>query len=540
MTTFDDVTRSFNEGLSAITSYIPKVISNFQNADQHLRDHKNNLVDSYEVKFAGMGATMFAQAVENNIAISSRMEQKLSEFGMSSDHINKQIHTMNQTYGSQIDNYIPPSVMAGDIGGLDYYGMSYQDATTQMRDDTLISYVDVGGVLDLGKSYLLSQLEQAKEGIWGYLQYKSSQNMQQYQNIYDTQTSRVPKDATAMLNEYKQMHNQSVQQENNYLAEAKNQLGQIYTNQQSAFSDWYDAVSGLIGIYNDEIGWASATGTVTTGEILQDLIHAPNGSPIVIYQTNDGGLVVAVNSMGGGKTPQQNALLVQQAIQEYDAMNGITNPRVTILGYQGGNDIVQALAQDKNPFQLENVVLIGAQISQIPAGGINYYDYVAPGDNNAGTGNPSIVPQSPTDWASDGIDIGEIALGATGGPAGVAVATGEVIVGTAVPMWLNSNTGDVSGAANSGTYFKPPASLGPGDGIGVRNLTALPDEPGETKEGWKLSSHFPFVYGKSVDYTQSTFLNMVGLPSDSSQDPKKFVQGFQALSGPTYFNVPTS
>lgn len=125
MTTFDDLTRSFNDGLSKVTSYVPLVISNFQSADRQFRGRKNQLVESYDVKFAGMGAMMFAQAVENNIEIASRMEQKLSDFVTASNHTNQEIHSANQQYGDQINNF----VYFDNIEGLIYYGYSLDDVT---------------------------------------------------------------------------------------------------------------------------------------------------------------------------------------------------------------------------------------------------------------------------------------------------------------------------------------------------------------------------------------------------------------------------
>jgi hypothetical protein len=116
-------------------------------------------------------------------------------------------------------------------------------------------------------------------------------------------------------------------------------MGQIYNNAHDAITNWFNTVSGLIGDYNNDIAWAAATGEVTVGEILQDLVKAPNGSPVVIYQTANGGLVVGVNTFNDGLTPQQNAALVEQAIENYDQAHGLKNPQVTVLGYQGGNDV---------------------------------------------------------------------------------------------------------------------------------------------------------------------------------------------------------
>jgi hypothetical protein len=532
MTTFDDLTRSFNDGLSKVTSYIPLVISNFQSADSQFRGRKNQLVESYDVKFAGMGAMMFAQAVENNIEITSRMEQKLSDFVTASNHTNQEIDSANQQYGDQINKF----VYYDNTEGLSYYGYSLDDVTNQLRDGTLSVYIDIGGVLDFSQQFLLEQLDQAKAGILGDLQFQYSDHIQQYLDEFNRLKSHMQGNNPAQVNEYKQMYDQQVQQENIYLDTAKNELEYFYNNQHSAFSDWYTAIVTIIGTYKNEIAWASATGEVSVGNLLQNLIHAPNSSPIVIYRTNDGGLVVAVNSMNNNLSSQQNALLVQQAIQNYDSLNNITNPKVTILGYKGGNDIVQSLAKDNNPFQISNVVLVGAKISQMPQIGVNYTDYVAPGDDNAGTGNASIVPHSAADKANLGVDAGEIVLGAAGGVPGVLIATGEVITSIVVPIGLNSDSGDVSGAANEGLYFDTPLSLSPNQTVGHHDLVAVPNEPGESSSSWKLTPEFPFVRGKDVDYTQSTYLDMMGLP-----DPKtgKTLQGFDPLTPPTYFDLPS-
>lgn len=530
MTTFDDVTRLFVDGLNQINSFLPKVITKFQHADTRFGGQAEDLTDGYDVEFSGMGALTFTQAVGNNVQIASTLEEKLNEFVMASDHTNKQIQSFNSNYGGQINDFIPPS--AGMVEGVEYYNLSIQDVISQLRDGTLASYYDIGGAMELGKAYMLGQLDQAKEGVWSYIQYQSSQNMSGYLDTYNKLKKRPGGDSPA--SPYKQMHDQQVQDENNRLQEAKIQLDQIYNNEHDAFTGWFNSVTGQIATYNDEIGWAAATGQVSVGDLLQNLIHAPNGAPVVIYMTKDG-LVVEVNSINNGKSPQENALLIQKAIAEYAEINGLQNPKVTLLGYQGGTSIVQELAKDKNSFQVTNVVLIGGKITEMPQVGVNYYDYVAPGDDNAGTGGASFG-NSPGDWANYGVDAGEIALGATGGPVGVGIAAGEVIVSTGVSMATSSDKSDISGATNGGLFFQTPGHVPPGQQLGARTPTVVPDEPGESSESWKLTSHFPFVRGKNVNYAQSTFLNMMSVPDPGA--PGQSLQGFEPLSVPTYYYVP--
>lgn len=533
MTTFDDLTRTFTDGLSKITTYVPKVIGNFQKGDNQFRTRKDDLVDSYSVDFQGLGALAFANAVENNIEIGSRLEQKLNEFVMASNHAATDIHNANNTYGDQINNFIP----GVGVQGLEYYGYTYDEVDTQLRDGTLAVYIDLGGVLDFNLQFMLTQLDDAKTGFWSIIQYKYSQNIDQYQQLFDRQTKGIDKKTgIAQINNFKQYQQTSVTNENSYLNQARIELDAIYKNQEDAFTNWYNIMVQTVSTYDNEIAWAGATGQVSVGDLLQDLVNAPNGSPVVIYRSSDGGLVVAVNSINNGKSPAENALLVQKAIAEYDELNGITNPKVTILGYQGGSDIVQNLANDKNPFQLANVVLIGGKITQTPAVGVNYVDYLAPGDSNAGTGNPSIVPHSSTDVANDLVDGGEIVLGgATGGVPGVLIATGEVITSTVVPMAVNNGNSSVYGADPNNQFTQVPSSLAPNQTIGGRTLLALPDEPGEARSVWKLSTSYPFVKGRDINYTQSAYLNMVGLP-----DPQtgKTLAGFEPISPPTYYNVP--
>lgn len=526
MTTFFDLTRSFDEGLSKITSFVPNVVSNFQNGDNTFRGRKNDLYDAYEVNFQGLGALAFANAVENNIEVASRLEQKLSEFVTASDHTSKQMHTWNQQYNDDISNFVPDF---GEENGLAYYGLDWQDVKNQMRDGTLSSYIDFGFVIELGKGYLLGNLDQAKQGIASVIQYNHSQNMDNYQNTYNLLLGRNP----SAKYDYQQNLQQQQMQENSYFYEANRELTQIYNNQHDAFSGWFDAMQSLLGTYDNQIAWAGATGEVSVGDILQDLLHAPNGSPLVIYQTPDGNLVVAVNTMNDGKTTQQNALLVQQAIAEYESANGLTNVKVTVVGYQGGGDVVQQLAVDQNPFQITNVVLIGDKVTQTPNPLANYTDYVAPGDNNAGTGSASIVPSGSADVANDLVDGGEIVLGAaTGGPAGALVATGEVIVSTVVPMAFSGSHSNVNGA-DPNSYFQNQVALPPNETHGYDQLVAIPSEPVETGTKYGLTTHWPFYKSSKIDYSQSTYLNMRGLPDPGTG---KTLQGVGPLSPPTYYN----
>lgn len=527
MTTFFDLTRSFDEGLSKITSFVPKVVGNFQNGDNTFRGRKNDLVDAYAVNFQGLGALSFANAVENNIEVASRLEQKLSEFVTATDHTSKQMHSWNQQYDGDISNFVP--MFSLDTDGLSYYGLDWQDVTNQLRDDTLSEYIDFGFVIELGKGNLLNNLDQAKQGIESIIQYKYSQNMGNYRHTYDQLVGSRPDNKY----EYQQIHDQQVIQENNNLYDANRVLNQIYKNQHEAFSGWFDAMTSLISTYDNEIAWAGATGEVSVGDILQDLLHAPNGSPLVIYQTPDGNLVVAVNTMNDGKTTQQNALLIQQAIAEYDRANGLTNPKVTVVGYQGGGDVVQQLAVDQNLFQITNVVLIGDKITQAPNPLANYTDYVAPGDDNTGTGGASIVPSNPAEVSNDLVDGGEILLGAaTGGPPGALIATGEVIVSTVVPLAFSGGHANVNGA-DPNSYFQNQAALPPNQTHGYNQLVALPSEPVETSTHYGLTVHWPFYKSDKIDYTQSTYLNMRGLPDPGTG---KTLQGLGPLSPPTYYN----
>ncbi|MDQ2713813.1 MAG: hypothetical protein M3Z08_02790 [Chloroflexota bacterium] len=333
---------------------------------------------------------------------------------------------------------------------------------------------------------------------------------------------------------YKQQHDSQVVTENNYLQEAKYELEQIYNNIHDAITSWYPAIVGQIVIYKDEIAWAAATGEVTVGELLQDLIHAPNGSPVVIYQTHNGGLVVAVNTFNDGLSDQQNAALLKQAIANYEQTHGIKDPQVTILGYQGGNNIVQTMMTQSNlPFHVQNVVLVGAQITQVPAVGTNYIDFVAPGDANAGDRQGSIIPQSPADWAGLAIDAGEIVVGGvTGGGWGALGAAGEVVVSWAAPVALTKDNN--VNFANPDGYYNTIPPIGPDQVIGQRTLAAVPEEPGEATFGWKRSLQWPFFYGKTIRYDQSTFLNAMGLP-DPNQQGGQTLAGNEPISTPTYY-----
>ena len=537
MTQLSDVTKDFNDGLAKIATFIPNFVSSFQKADSKLRGQKEDLTEGYEVPFAGMGADTFSNAVENNIQVTGQIEQKLQEFSMASDHTNKQIQSANDQYEGQIDNFIPPAASMGSGEGLSYYHYDWSQVNGILRDSTLSYYAMIAGLFDFGLSFLLNNLKDARDSVWNDIVYQSNQNIDGYKQTLNQLNSRLSKDEQqSPANPYQQNYQKQVQEEHMRLSDAKIELDQIYNNEVDAFTHWYNALDNLVHNYQLSTGWDTASGDVTVGDLLQDLAHAP--APIVIYKTADGGIVVLVNTMNDGLSPEQNAALVQKAIEQYEEANGLTNPKVTLLGYKGGADIVQHLAHDNNPFQITQVVLVGGQITMPREGGINYTLYAAPGDNDSGTGGASLDPTNPANQAALGVDGGEIILGGiTGGPWGAGIAAGEVVVGTVAPDWAGANSGDVSGAANGGLYFQ--SNPGPaGQMPGTDNLYAVPNEPGLSSDAWGLSWNFPFVRVKHMDYTQSTFLDTQGIP-DPNGDGRKLLQGFEPLSPPTYYN-PTS
>ena len=456
-----------------------------------------------------MGAMTFANATDNNIQLASRVEQKLQEFVTASDNTNKDIHSANDQYEGQIDNFIPPMAQAGMNGDpLDYYHYGWREATNQLRDDTLAYYVMIAGLFDFGLQSLLDYLKGARDSFWSAVTYQYNQNLDGYQQTYDQVESRLPADQRNQPGDpHKQLHDQQVQDEKNRLSEAKIELDQIYNNQVDAFTNWYNALAKSVENYKNTLEWTSATADVTVSDLLLDLQNS--SSPIVIYKTPSGGVIVLVKTMNNGKSAQQNALLVQQAIAQFDALNNLTNPKVTILGYQGGGDVVQQLAHDNSPFQIENVIVVGDQITMNREGGVNYTVYAAPGDNSAGTGGASLNPADPSNQAAYGVDAGEIILGAaTGGPVGAGVAFGEVVAGTIAPAWAGAGGIDVSGAGNGGIYTAPPSTYGPvGQMPGTDNLYGVPVEPGMANSNWGWSWNFPYVRVNHVNYMQSSFLD---------------------------------
>lgn len=535
MTQLSDITKDFNDGLAKITTFVPKVVTTFQNADTKLRGQEDNLINGYDVPFAGMGAMAFANATENNIQLASRVEQKLQEFVTASDNTNKEIHSANDQYESQIDNFMPPMAMVGSTGDpLEYYGYGWKQSTDMLRDGTLAYYVMIAGLFDFGLQSLLDYLKGARDSLWSAVTYQYNQNLDQYQQTYNQLESRLPADQRNQPGDpHKQLHDQQVLDEKNRLSEAKIELDQIYNNQVDAFTNWYNALAKSVENYKQTIEWTSATADVTVSDFLIDLQNSK--SPIVIYKTPSGGLVVLVKGMNGDS--KQNALLVQQAIAQYDALNNLNNPKVTILGYQGGGDIVQQLAHDNNPFQITNVMIVGDQVKLQREAGINYMVYAAPGDNSAGTGGASLDPSNPSNQAAYGVDAGEVVLGAaTGGPWGAGVAFGEVVAGTVIPAWAGSGGIDVSGAANGGLYFQPPENgVTVGNTPPINDLTAVPIEPGMASSNWGWSWNFPYVRVNHVNYMQSSFLSTQGIP-DPNGDGKLILSGVEPLSPPTYYN----
>lgn len=532
MTQLSDITKDFTDGLSTITTFVPKVVTNFQTADKKLQGQEDNLINGYDVPFAGLGAMAFANATDNNIQLFSRVEQKLQEFVLASDNTSKSIGSSNDHYDGQINDYTPPIAMAGMDGDpLTHYSpYSCKLVNSMLRDSTLDYYIGIAGVFDFGLSFLLNNLKDTRDGI-------KSDIASQAQQTVDGYTDQLNKVKKQDPNNYlgQDTWQRQINDEEGKKSEALFEVDQLYNNQVDAFTGWYNTLSGLVDNYKQSLLWTTATADVTVSDLLLDLKNSP--APIVIYRTQDGGLIVLVNTMNDGKTPQQNAALVQQAIEQYDALNNITNPKVTILGYQGGSDIVQYLAHDNNSFQLTNVVLVGGQVITQRQAGINYTVYASPGDNAAGTGGASLNPSNPANATSYAVDIGEIALGAASGGWGAGIAFGEVVAGTVLPEWAGSNNNsDVSGAANGGLYFEPPTGNVPvGQSQGSDNLYEVPIEPGMASSSWGWSWNWPLVRVNHVNYMQSSYLGTQGIP-DPNGNGNTILAGIDPLSPPTYYN----
>lgn len=530
MTQLSDITKDFTDALSKITSYVPGFVSNFQKADSKLRGQEDNLINGYDVPFAGMGSMMFAHATDNNIQLAGRVEQKLQEFVTASDNTNKQIQSANDHYNGQIDNTMPPLAMAGVDGDpLEHYNYGWKQVNSILKEGVLAYYIDIAGVLELGLPFLLNNLKSTRDGVKSDITYQAQQKI----DGYNQQLNKLKKQDPYNY-EGQAPYKQEIDDEEGKKSEALYEVDQIYNVQSDSFTGWYNELNTLLDNYKLSLLWTSATADVTVSDLLLDLQNAP--SPIVIYQTSNGGIVVLVNTMNDGLSAQQNALLVQQAIAQYSSLNNLNNPKVTILGYKGGTDVVQNLAHDNNPFQIENVVLVGGQVTMQREGGINYTVYASPGDNDAGTGGASLDPSNPANQASYGVDAGEIVLGAaTGGPAGAGVAFGEVVAGTVIPAWAGSNSSDVSGAANGGMYFQPPTTAGPvGQMPGTDNLYEVPVEPGMASSNWGLSWNYPYVRVHHVNYLQSSYLGTQGIP-DPNGNGNTILAGVNPLSPPTYY-----
>lgn len=508
MTKLSDITSDFTRGLSQITSFVPDAISNFQNADSKLRGQEDDLVNGYDVPFAGMGATTFSNATENNIQLSGRVQQKIQEFVTASGNTNQQVGSINDHYEGQIDNYVPP-VTIGIDDPLAYFNYSYQQVAGMLRDGTLGPYGNIGDVLSMGLPHLLGNLLDASNSVKSTIKSRSQQiedNITQQYNAHLKQTGIT--DPTDIKNSDKSNPNIVTAQEKEIAA--LGEVDQIYNNHHDAFSGWYQELTGLISDYKQTMTWTTATGNVTVGDLLQDMKNAP--APITIYRTSDGNLVVLVNDMNNGKNAQQNAALVQQAIAQYDLLNNLKNPKVTILGYKGGADTVENLANLHNsPFTITNAYLVGAQATANPNTGVNYVSYIN-GSSSDSSKNATLA-----------VDAGEIAIGAATMPEapeiGGGIALGEIVAGSAISAATTPKSGGISGNVPFGTV------KGTGFPIDV------PVEPG--------------MQGSSDNYMQSSFLDVQGVTTPT-QNPgvnnyyKNLIHGVEPLSAPTYYYDPSS
>ena len=364
----------------------------------------------------------------------------------------------------------------------------------------------ISDVLSKGLPYLLGNLGDMRDTVKSTIKSRSQQiqdNITQQYNAHLKQTGVT--DPTVIRSSDKSNPNIVTAQEKEVAA--LGEVDQIYNNHHDAFSGWYNEMAGLISDYKQTMTWTTATGTVTVGDLLQDMKNAP--APITIYRTSDGSLVVLVNDMSNGKNAQQNAVLVQQAIAQYDTLNNIKNPKVTILGYKGGADTVENLANlQNNPFNLTNAYLVGPQATANPGPGVNYVTFI--------NGSSSDTSEK----AALAVDAGEITLGAATMPEapviGGGIALGEILGGSAISAATTPKSGDISGNVPFGTV------TGTGFPINV---------PAET--------------GSSGDYTQSSFLDVQGVTAPT-QNPgsnnyyKNLIHGVEPLSAPTYYYDPSS
>jgi hypothetical protein len=527
MPTFDDVTSTFIAGLDKITAYIPAVVSGLQKGDRTFSQHKQGLIGAggTNITFSGLGAQAFGQAVERNIVRSGQYVFKIDAFNLATSHLKALIVSTNH----KCDSYmaIPPG-FGSDDDALGYYGYTELDVLTRMRDYVLVG-VDMSIAIEVGPNGFIGSLGVMRDIIIADMQAKHDKSVSGDQDNYNHMLKREDRtDDPIMKHEMQTL----ITTADTHLQMAKSAVnGKLYEHIHDAVTSWFNVITPALASYVEEIGIATEVNVMTVGGLIQDLKNAPGGAPVIIYQTPNGGLMVAV---GNGNVTADG---IRLAIQAYIDANGLggEHVQITLMGYQNGGKVAQKfmLTYKQNGlnyhYHIENMVVVGSQftMTNMPPD-TNYDVYVSPGDKKAGDKSDALLP-------IDKYQAGNLAANAVfnvgfgfaaGGPVGAAEGVLSTIVAQGINIGTNleqDNGMAAIGFADPNGYFANPDSVTLNeypDNVGInpnihkdpknlhaKNYHSIHVVPLES--GGEYSLDWAGLRGKTPHYDQSAYLDSV-------------------------------
>ena len=189
MTDFNDVTRTFTEGLDQIAKYIPQFIAHLQAGDKAFRQHKDDLTGqghSIQIHFYGMGASAFAASVEHNIARVKSFVDDWNTLAKNSADLLAQITRFNNEANSKLYELAPSATYLPLEQYNDPAGMPYT-AWTIWREmgEAALKSSDMNTVMDQGELYFTDKLDTLEQDIIANITTQHNRKMNQFKSLSD-------------------------------------------------------------------------------------------------------------------------------------------------------------------------------------------------------------------------------------------------------------------------------------------------------------------------------------------------------------------
>ncbi len=512
--TLHSIFHAYISGLDEVDRFCSAAVEARQKADKTLEQRKDGLND-YSVSFDGLGALAFENSVDMNLSQSGHLLSKLTTVQTASNHTKRSIGQINDAYDH--NHFLDPNLSVDDA--YTYFGLNESDVVADLWHSGIDWMNSLGpdSLLDPKSSedYVTSGVTQARDDFFTRLS-----------RLYHTK-----KDEIDRTFRYANMNDPAVQAEKSqddkdissrYNAIVDSLTYQVVPRMTKHLYEWVLAIRGVTASYISSIAAAANLNAVSVGEIL-NLMTGPDGhnAPIMIWRTQNGGIIVGVNDTSK-LTPQQ----VAEIIEQYLLANGMpANTPVTIVGYQNGGVIAQQTVQyvdahrNKYAYNIAHVVTVGSKLVGDPQPGTSYDAYSFAGDSATGGGPLSLLPHDSVSWG--GILASTAVSTLTGGPEetvpafieNYAISVGQNIYSYEQQgggAWQANQMDPGSGRQDYGHNYQGASKqwiMRP-DGT-YAEIQIVPDEPGAHQGALHIGSN-------PRNYPQSTYLDSVGIPDPRS------------------------